>query len=330
MEVYRWEGKGFRQLHPLRFGEERDFEDLLEQDAALLFENERVLIVSRQAPIGGSQKVDLLALDAAGNCVIIELKRGKPSRTAIAQILEYAAAVSKLSFADIERLAQRWFQQQGREFTSLSALHSEFFGYELGGLQKSAFNRKQRLALVSEGVDVRLLEAAEYLRRVGVDLTYISYFSYQAPDEILVATKTVLGASVIEESHRPYPYSAKQFLTRERFLSILHRNEELYEVARQFFDYVESCGAIVRPRAALIRMTIGGRWWLSSYPSKRAAHFRVNVHGDFTSMQIAECREKLSDVTPKQYGASFNIVTHAHLQYAIEIFERVRNAILED
>ena len=330
MEVYRWEGRGFRQLDTLRFGEERDFEDLLEQDATLLLGNERLCIISRQTLIERSQKVDLLALDQHGNCVIIELKRGKPSRTTIAQVLEYAAAISKLSFADLERFTHRWFRQQGREFTSLLVLHSEFFGYELGGLQQSAFNRKQRLVLVSEGVDARVLNIAEYLRRIGVDLTYISYFSYQAPDEILVATQTVLGTPVIKESRASYRYSTKQFMTREEFLMTLAEDIELYEIARQFFDYGEACGAVIRPRVALIRMTIGGKWWLSSYPSKRATHFRVDAHGDFTPMQIAECRANLPDVTPKQFGVSFNIASQAHLEYAIEIFERIRHAILED
>ena len=63
--------------------------------------------------------MDLLALDRQGNSIVIELKRGRASRAAIAQILEYAAAVAKFSFADLERFAGRWFQGQGREFTSL-------------------------------------------------------------------------------------------------------------------------------------------------------------------------------------------------------------------
>ena len=90
MEIYRWEGKGFRQLDPLRFEEERDFEDLLEQDPNLLLGKERICIISRQVPIGKSQKVDLLALDRQGNCIVIELKRGKASSCNLrcAQILD--------------------------------------------------------------------------------------------------------------------------------------------------------------------------------------------------------------------------------------------------
>ncbi len=330
MEIYRWEGKGFRQLDPTRFEEERDFEDLLEQDPNLLLGDERICVISRQVPIGKSKKVDLLALDRQGNCIVIELKRGKASRAAISQLLEYAAAVAKFSFADIERFAGRWFQGQGREFTSLLALHSTFFGYELGAMRMSVFNQKQRMILVSEGVDVRVLDIAEYLRRAGIDLTYISYFSYQAPDELLIATKTILGSSSIKESRSTYQYAPRQFLTRERFLATLTKNRELHQVAQRFFDYAESCGAILRPRIAQIRMTIGGRWWMGSYPSKRANHFRIDAHGDFTPRQIAECRSNLSDVTPKKFGVSFNIMSPAHLEYAIEVFERTRNGILEE
>lgn len=330
MEIYRWEGKQFRQLNPKRFAEERDLEDLLEQDATFLL-GERICVISRQPPVDASKrKLDLLALDQQGNCVVIELKRGKPSRTAVAQILEYASVVAKLSFPDLERLAHQWSEQRGQEFTSLLALHSESFGHELGAVQKSAFNRKQRLVLVSEGVDTKVLDVAEYLRSVGVDLTYISYFSYQSPDEILVATETVLGAPVIKEAQRAYQYSTKEFMTREKFLATLACNDELHQTAQKFFKYVESCGATIRPRVEKVRMTVGGKWWMGSYPSKRATHFRVDMHGDFTPLHIAECQANLPDVTLKSFGVSFNIASPTHLQYATEVFERVRNTILED
>lgn len=328
MEVYRWEDRKFGKLEPLRFGEERDFEDLLEKDATVVL-GEPLCVISRQPPLSTSkQKIDLLALDRHGNAVIIELKRGKPSRTAITQILEYAAGVAQLSFDDLEKLAYRWCQQQGQEFTSLLARHSEFFDYEPGDIRKSAFNQQQRLVLISEGVDARVLEVAEYLRTLGLDLTYISYFSYHAPDEILVATETVLGGKLVKEEDRSYGPAPQQFMTLTLFLDTLQPNEALSAIAREFFEYVEMCGATLRPRIAKLRMTFGGHWWLDTYPSRRATHFRVDVHGDFTPLHIVECRANLPNVTLKNFGVSFNIATKAHLDYAIEVFERVRNSIL--
>ncbi len=330
MEVYRWETRKFGKLQPLRFGAERDFEDLLEQDATLVL-GERICVISRQPPLSTSkQKIDLLALDRQGNCVIIELKRGRPSRTAIAQILEYAAGASQLAFIELEQLAYRWAQQQGKEFTSLTTLHSEFFDYPIGDIPKSAFNQRQRLVLISEGVDPRVLEVAEYLRSLNIDISYISYFSYHAPDEILVATETILGGSVLKDEERKYRGAARQFMTYDLFIETLQTNANLQKIAEEFFMYINSCGATIRPRIAKLRMTIGGRWWLDTYPSKRATHFRVDVHGDFTPIHIVECRANLPNVTVKNFGISFNIASQAHLHYAVEIFERIRNTILEN
>ena len=328
MEVYRWEDRKFGKLEPLRFSAERDFEDLLEKDATLIL-GEPLCVISRQPPLSTSkQKIDLLALDRQGNSVIIELKRGKPSRTAITQILEYAAGVSQLSFIELEQLAYRWCLQHGKEFSTLTALHSEFFGYEPGDIRKSAFNQRQRLVLISEGVDTRVLEVAEYLRALGLDLTYISYFSYHAPDEILVATETVLGGTVVKEQERRYRSTTQQFMTLASFIETLQANAELLQIANEFLTYVDTCGATLRPRIAKLRMTIGGCWWLDTYPSRRSTHFRVDVHGDFTPLHIVECRANLPNVTVKNFGISFNIATKAHLEYAVEIFERVRNSIL--
>jgi hypothetical protein len=161
-----------------------------------------------------------------------------------------------------------------------------------------------------------------------LDLTYISYFSYHAPDEILVATETVLGGTLVKEEERTYRTTAQQFMTLASFSEMLEANAELLQIVRDFLAYVDTCGATLRPRIAKLRMTIGGHWWLDIYPSRRATHFRVDAHGDFTPLQVVECRANLPNVTVKNFGISFNIASKAHLDYAIEIFERARNSIL--
>ncbi|MYK17926.1 hypothetical protein F4055_07100 [Candidatus Poribacteria bacterium] len=172
------------------------------------------------------------------------------------------------------------------------------------------------------------MEVAEYLRTLGLDLTYISYFSYHAPDEILVATETVLGGKLVKEEERTYRTTAEQFMTLTSFVETLQSNEELLQIVHEFLAYVDTCGATLRPRIAKLRMTIGGRWWLDTYPSRRATHFRVDVHADFTPLHIVECRANLPNVTVKNFGISFNIASKSDLDYAIEIFERARNSIL--
>lgn len=335
MPLYKWEGNQFKQFEEPAFEREREFENLLEQDADFLLDNEQLLIIGRQVPIHdeadkNAPKCDLLALDRDANCVIIELKREKATRTVIAQALEYAASVSKLGYDELNRITRETFRQQGKPYKSLLALHNTLFDIEPGSMRGSSFNQKQRIIIIAEGADKRLLEVAEYLRGYGVDITYISYFSYRKADEILVNTETLLGYPVISETQESYTVKPEgQTLTRQIFLERLSNNEELCKVAEKFFEYVDECGATLRKRTELVRFTIGGKWWIDAYASKRGTHFRVNIHGDFPMRQVAECRKNLPDVTLREFGISFNITSQAELEYAIQLFEKTRNLILE-
>ena len=326
MPLYKWDGEKFIPLNEFIFQQERDFEEILSSTPTLYLNNEQLLIISRQT--GKSQIFDLLALDSKGNCVIIELKKGKLPRRAIAQILEYAASVSKLSYVDLDKLAREWFTANGREYTSLFDIHSKLFEYELGALKESNFNAKQRLVLVSAGADDRVLAVAEYLRDCGVDVTFVSYSTYGTQDEVIVTMESP-GTYTVISDERKQPYTTGQRLTREIFLSTLSENKELKEIAEEFFKYLDDCGASIRNRVGWIRMTIGGKWWIDAYPSKRCTHFRVNAHGDFTSKQIRECCSTIPAATTKKFGMSFNITNESDWEYARGIFEYARNAILE-
>jgi len=349
MPLYKWEGEQFRKLPQSSFDQERDFEDLLAKDPTILLNNEELLVISRQAKTAKEPKpnfsfkkkslikrnteeflpkYDLLALDGRGNCVIIELKKGKLPRKAIAQILEYAASVSKLSYTALDKLAREWFVSHGREYTSLLHIHSKLFEYEFGAIRESQFNSRQRLILISEGADQKVLEVVEYLMNIGVDITYISYLAYGTQDEILVTTETVLGYKVISEKKK-HSYITGKRLTRDIFRDTLSKNDELKSVVEEFLKYLDDCGASIRNRINWLRATIGGKWWIDTYPSKRATHFRVNAHGDFTPEQIAECHANLPAVNLREFGVSFNIASQDNLKYAIELFEHTRNIILE-
>ena len=326
MPLYKWDGEKFIPLNEIIFQQERDFEEILSSSPTLYLNNEKLLIISRQT--GKSQIFDLLALDSKGNCVIIELKKGKLPRRAIAQILEYAASVSKLSYVELDKLAKEWFTRNGREYTSLFDIHSKLFEYELGALKESSFNIKQRLVLVSAGADERVLEVAEYLRNCGVDVTFVSYSTYGTKDEVIVTMESPGKYSVISEKKKR-TYTTGQRLTRDIFLNTLSENKELRGIAEEFFKYLDDCGASIRNRVGWVRMTIGGRWWIDAYPAKRCTHFRVNAHGDFTSEQIRECSSTLPAATLKKFGLSFNITNKSDWEYARGIFERARSVILD-
>lgn len=328
MDLYRWEQDRFRQLREGAFAAETDLERLLEQDPTILLREERLLVIGRQAHVDTIRRADLLALDQNGSAVIIELKRGKLPRKAVAQILEYAAEVSRLNYEDLDALCRRWFHQQGREYSSLLQTHRDFFEYEPGFLNELDFNRHQRLVLVAEGADERVLNVAAYLRSYGLDIAYISYRSYgQAPEEVLVSAETLLG-HVLRET-RKHERERSPRMTRSGFLQTLSANAELFRVAENFLQYLDSSGANLRRRVGRLRATVAGNWWIDTYPARRATHFRVMVHADFTNDQVQESYPRFSQFTRTDTGIAFNITAAADLLNAEDLFEFARVSLLE-
>jgi hypothetical protein len=64
-------------------------------------------IIGRQVQTAFGGKIDLLALDPDGNCVALELKRGRTPREIVAQLLDYASWIKDLSFNELDQIAQQ-------------------------------------------------------------------------------------------------------------------------------------------------------------------------------------------------------------------------------
>jgi len=105
MAIWRMTGDGPHQVasSPLDF--EHRLEDMLAEDPAmggtdLLI----VLIVGRQVKMRYGGSIDLLALDAEGRAVVVELKRDRTPRDVVAQTLDYGSWVQGLSVEDLEQI----------------------------------------------------------------------------------------------------------------------------------------------------------------------------------------------------------------------------------
>jgi hypothetical protein len=82
---------------------EAELETWISKNPELL--GDRILIIDRQRDIPGVGRLDLLGIDAEGTLVIIELKRDRSSREAVAQALDYAAWLDSELPATIETFA---------------------------------------------------------------------------------------------------------------------------------------------------------------------------------------------------------------------------------
>ena len=97
---------GFWRLHGNQAARlESRLEDILASDIGLL--NPGLLLIGRQVLAEFGKLIDLLALDAQGHVVVIELKRDKTPRDVVAQVLDYGSRVPRW-VATVARLKQRF------------------------------------------------------------------------------------------------------------------------------------------------------------------------------------------------------------------------------
>ena len=123
-------------------GEHREetLESWLESNPESIVEDGKLLIIGRQVSTNLGSFIDLLAVDRAGNSAVLELKRDRTPREAIAQALEYASFLETL---DYEQLQQTLRKYTGNEGENLSEYHRAYFG--LDESEAVSFNKDQRI-----------------------------------------------------------------------------------------------------------------------------------------------------------------------------------------
>lgn len=85
-------------------------EDWVAKDPSLLGLD--ALIIGRQVPTDHGKYIDLLALDANGSIVIIELKKDRTPREIVAQVLDYASWVGTLTTPEVSARAEAYLGQR--------------------------------------------------------------------------------------------------------------------------------------------------------------------------------------------------------------------------
>lgn len=138
-----------------------------------------------------SGPLDFLGIDSSGNTVIIELKRGRLPREALAQVIDYASDVSGWDISRFEEICQAYTKQSFENY-----LTQEFNEIELEDL---AINQSQRLLLVGFSIEESMSRMIEWLSEkysIAINAILLNYVKTPKGDEIL--SRTVIIPEEIE------------------------------------------------------------------------------------------------------------------------------------
>lgn len=162
-----------------------DNESLLEeqvcQDISIL--NADWLLIGRQVRTGFDKLIDLLALDANGSVIIIELKRDKTPREVVAQTIDYASWVVTLKPEQLVEIYQGFIIKHSAQLNgierpaSLDLAFDEKFGLPLADV---SLNESHQMVVVATELDASTERIINYLNdyaNLPINAVFFSAFA---------------------------------------------------------------------------------------------------------------------------------------------------------
>ena len=162
--VWTVDGDAPRRVSRSRVDLEKNLEDWIAADASLLADG--LTIVGRQLRLEGGP-LDLLAIDWQDRWVVIELKRARLYRDALAQALDYASSIAQMDGGELQALLQPGIVALG-DADELSQMVRRQLDGEEGA-------REVAVLLVGVGVDAGLERIVAHLGGYGVPISIVSF-----------------------------------------------------------------------------------------------------------------------------------------------------------
>ncbi len=157
---------------------EKDLENWMAEYPELLFGGEQVLVIDQS--VSGQRMADILALDADGRLVIVEIKRDWSDRATVGQLLEYAADMAGSSYGDLEKRYQDYWNRQHGENPKGSFLERVQVLTELDDSPADLSRRQpcHRICIVAPDSDEGLRRIVDWLKTYGVPISFVPFTLY--------------------------------------------------------------------------------------------------------------------------------------------------------
>jgi hypothetical protein len=148
------------------------------------------LIIGRQVPTDHGKFIDLLAMDATGALIIIELKKDRTPREIVAQVLDYASWVRTLTTPEIYERAEKFLNK--RLVTAYRERFSEAIPDQL--------NASHSMLIVASELDPASRRIVEYLSEEhGVAINTVFFNVFESNGQEWLTTDFLLDQEEVEE-----------------------------------------------------------------------------------------------------------------------------------
>jgi hypothetical protein len=156
---------------------EKDLENWIKTHPEILGEN--IIIIGEQVSTSAGV-IDFLGIDASGDLIIIELKRDKLGRDALAQAIDYASEVAYWTIEDINEHIEK----------DLEDLLTD----KNLDLEDLSINENQKILLVGFSMEDHLQRMIEWLSeryRISINAVILKYIKTKNGEELIARTMVI-------------------------------------------------------------------------------------------------------------------------------------------
>jgi hypothetical protein len=167
-------GKHPQKLTPVPIASESLLEEQITADISIL--NIGWMIIGQQVRTAYDKYIDLLAIDASGSVIIIELKRNKTPRDVVAQALDYASWVVNIDDSKLVDIFYDYSKKHSLKEQSLDLAFKSKFGISFDDVN---YDGSHQMVIVAAELDASSERIINYLNdtaKIPVNVVFFTVF----------------------------------------------------------------------------------------------------------------------------------------------------------
>lgn len=322
--IWRIDGK----VEPIPFGgmdNEGRLQQIVVEDISLV--DPDLMVIGREVTTAYGGRIDILAMDALGNLVVVELKRDKTPREVVAQALDYGYWVRRITPEEIRRAFNDYQLSLPRSDNPKGI--EEALEEKFNVVPPDELNSAHRLVIVAAKIDPATERIVKYLQEeYGVDINVVFFRAFQDGERQYLTRAWLKEPTLIQSEAAPRAGSKSEW-NGEFYVTFGEGKHRSWNDAKRY-GFV-SAGGDARFVSPLRMLQPGTRIWVNvpgkgyvgvgEVTAEAVRYDQFKVHQDGNSIPITEARVETPEAFDAEYGQHYVEVNWIR---AVELDEAVR------
>ena len=221
-------GEHPRKLKPVSIASESLLEEQITADISIL--NTGWMIIGQQVRTAFDKYIDLLAIDANGSVIIIELKRNKTPRDVVAQALDYASWVVNIDDSKLVDIFFDYSKKRSLKEQSLDIAFKSKFGISFDDVNYDGSHQMVIVAAELDASSERIINYLNDMAKIPVNAVFFTVFE-DGGNQYLSRAWMIPPE---ETQERSISKSSKEPWNGEFYVSFGHGETRNWEDARKY------------------------------------------------------------------------------------------------